>query len=32
MVGLYYNKNMFMILKRIVIRLYREYRYIFHGK
>nr|DAR51476.1 MAG TPA: hypothetical protein [Caudoviricetes sp.] len=32
MVGLYYNRNMFMILKRIVIRLYKEYRYIFYGK
>nr|DAR65443.1 MAG TPA: hypothetical protein [Caudoviricetes sp.] len=31
-VGLYYNRNMLMILKRIVIRLYKEYRYIFHGK
>nr|DAN25216.1 MAG TPA: hypothetical protein [Caudoviricetes sp.] len=32
MVGLYYNRNMFMILKRIAIRLYKEYRYIFYGK
>nr|DAS47407.1 MAG TPA: hypothetical protein [Caudoviricetes sp.] len=32
MVGLYYNINMLLALKRIIIRLYKEYRYIFHGK
>nr|DAQ53638.1 MAG TPA: hypothetical protein [Caudoviricetes sp.] len=31
-VGLYYNINMLLTLKRIIIRLYKEYRYIFYGK